>query len=83
MKILLHCKTCYIAPRRSTAKQQKGEGRMKTRILLKAVLRNRRSQWTLLPKAEADPDADAAAVQPAQPARDCAPVRPSPSVRAQ
>lgn len=56
---------------------------MKTRILLKAVLRNRRSQWTLLPKPEADPDADAAAVQPAQPARDCAPVRPAPSVRPQ
>lgn len=58
---------------------------MNTRMLLKAVLRNRRSQWTLLPKAEADPDADvdAAAVQPAQPTRDCAPVRPAPSIRAQ
>ena len=29
---------------------------MNTRMLLTAVMRNRRSQWTLLPKADADAD---------------------------
>lgn len=32
---------------------------MNTRMLLTAVMRNRRSQWTLLPKAD-EPGADAA-----------------------
>jgi hypothetical protein len=29
---------------------------MNTRMLLTAVMRNRRSQWTLLPKVDADAD---------------------------
>ena len=58
---------------------------MNTRMLLTAVLRNRRSQWTLLPKADVDPggEADDTAAPAAQPARDCAPSRPEPVGRPQ
>jgi hypothetical protein len=62
MKILLHCGTCYIR-RRTSGDPHEGprreEGRMNTRMLLTAVMRNRRSQWTLLPKAD-EPGTDAA-----------------------